>query len=184
MEQKIAMMLVALLLKGPSHPRALARSLGLNHMTVVRSLRSLVDGNVLDYSVSGRNKVYRIKRTMEARNAVMMAELYRLDMLVKAHPFLRRIVSRVMDDERFDLAVLFGSYVKGTASKDSDVDLYVETSDLSLKADLEKLSGHLSVKIGVYDRTNPLIREIEHDHVIIKGFEAFYGHNRFFKEAP
>jgi hypothetical protein len=38
----------------------------------------------------------------------------------------------------------------------------------------ELLNSRMSVKIGEYDRSNPLIKEIEKKHVIIKGVEPFY----------
>ena len=181
MEQKIAMMLVSILIKGPTHARSLARSLGINHMTALRVLRSLVAENVLDYSVMGRNKIYRLKTTIEAKNAVLMAELHKLDLLLKKHPSLRRIITTIQDDDRVHLAVLFGSFAKGTAKKDSDIDLYVETQDPVVKKDLARLSSKLSVKIGAYDHENPLLAEIEKDHVIIKGVEIFYVRSRFSK---
>jgi len=178
------MLLVALLLKGRAHPRALARTLGINHMTVVRRLRALVAGNVLDHEVSGRNKVYRLKRTVEARSAVFMAELHKLDLLLAARPSLRRIVSQVQQDPRIGLAVIFGSHAKGTATKDSDVDLYIETRDGAMKGELERLSSRLSLKTGPYDRENPVIRELERDHVIVKGVEAFYDRSRLLETPP
>jgi len=181
MEQKIAMMLVSLLMKGPNHARALAKSLGINHMTAMRALKSLVDENILDYSVMGRNKVFHLKSTVEARDAILMAELHRLDLILEQYPSLRRIVAQILDDERVQLAVLFGSFAKGTAKKDSDIDLYVETVDPVVKKDLMRLSSKLSVKVGGYDRESPLIKEIEKDHVIIKGVEIFYRYQKLLK---
>jgi predicted nucleotidyltransferase len=183
MEQIIATKTILILLKGPNHARSVAKSLGINHMTAMRALRSLVEANVLDYSVTGRNKVYALKTTLEARNAVLMAEIHRLDLLVERYPFLRRIMTKILDDERVGLAVLFGSYAKGTATKNSDIDLYVQTQDPNLKKDLEGLSSKLSVKIGNYDTDNPLIKEIQKDHVIVKGVEMFYGRSGLSKTA-
>jgi predicted nucleotidyltransferase len=173
MGQKLDIGLVSLLLNGPSHARALARSLGVNPMTVARRLQALVAGNVLDYEVSGRNKVFHIKRSLEARNAVAIAEFHRLDLLLSKYPALRRIVSRIQEDRRFALAVIFGSYAKGTATKASDIDVFVETRDPAVKHDLERLGSRMSVKIGEYDRESALIKELERDHVIIKGVEIY-----------
>ncbi len=181
MEQIIVTRIILLLIKGPTHARSVAKSLGINHMTAMRALRSLVDENVLDYTVMGRNKVYALKTTLEARNAVLMAEINKLDLLVEKHPFLRRIITKILDDERVGLAVLFGSFAKGTVNKNSDIDLYVQTQDPNLKKDLEGLSSKLSVKIGNYDPNTILIKEIQKDHVIIKGVEMFYGRSGLFK---
>jgi len=78
------------------------------------------------------------------------------------------------------LAIIFGSYAKGLAHKDSDIDVYIETTNLQLKKDIEQLNTKLSVKIGKYNSTNILIQEIEKNHVIIKGVEQYYEKNKFF----
>ena len=78
------------------------------------------------------------------------------------------------------MAIIFGSYAKGLAHKDSDIDVYIETTNLQLKKDIEQLNTKLSVKIGKYNSTNILIQEIEKNHVIIKGVEQYYEKNKFF----
>lgn len=78
------------------------------------------------------------------------------------------------------MGVFFGSYAKGLAKKDSDIDIYVETTDKKIKQDLELLDSRLSVKIGKYNRENLLIKEIEKNHVIIKGVEEYYEKTQFF----
>jgi predicted nucleotidyltransferase len=63
---------------------------------------------------------------------------------------------------------------RGTANKNSDIDVFIETKDRNLKKQLELLNSRLSMKIGDYDRESPLIKEIEKSHAIIKGAELFY----------
>ncbi len=78
------------------------------------------------------------------------------------------------------MAILFGSYAKLIAKKQSDIDLYIDTDDKKIKKDVELINTKLSVKIGRYDKDNLLIKEIEKNHVIIKGVELFYEKNKFF----
>lgn len=174
MEQKLHFNAVAALLRGPSHPRALAKELGVNHMAAVRALKALVAENVVDHRTDGRNKVYFLKGTIEARNYTIMAELHRLNVAVARYPILRKIASDIHAHSGVQMALLFGSYAKGYPTKDSDIDIYVETEDLALRDYLRRLNSRLSVKIGRYDRKNLLIREIEKDHIVIKGAEAYY----------
>ena len=74
-------------------------------------------------------------------------------------------------------------YAKGLATKASDIDIYIETSDSQKKKQLEQRHSSLSVKIGVFDTRNLLIREIMKDHVIIRGVEVYFDKTRFFKET-
>jgi predicted nucleotidyltransferase len=173
MEQKLADELVLLLQNGGSHARDLADRLGVNHMTVSRRLKQLVIENVLDFKVEGRNRVFHLKGSIEARNAVMRAELHKLDLILLRYPSLRGIASTIQTNPKVPLAILFGSHANATARPDSDIDLYIETKDRALKTEIESLSPRLSVKIGKYDRKSPLIREIERNHVIVKGGERY-----------
>ena len=172
--------IVNTLLKRPNHVRGAAKEFGINHMTVSRKLKELLDENVVDYRQEGKNKVFFLKKTLEAKNHVYAAELYQLLQAVKKYPHLRKIIRAVQENKEIKMAVLFGSYAKGLAKKDSDIDIYVETTDKKIKQDLELLDSRLSVKIGRYNQENLLIKEIEKNHVIIKGVEGYYEKNRFF----
>jgi len=181
MEQNLASQIIAVLLGEELHARAMAKKLKTNHMTVARRLRDLVKKNVLDFRKEGKNKVYFLKKTVEAKSYIFMAELYKLNKAIKRYPELRRIIDTIQKNSKIKLAALFGSYAKGTATKSSDIDIFVETKDRKIKQELELLNSKLSVKIGNYDRSNKVIREIEKDHVIIKGVELFYEKSKFFE---
>lgn len=166
---------IVLLLSGNNlHTRALAKELNTNHVTVINKLESLMEENVVDFKQEGKNKVYFLKKSVEARNYVIMAELYKLNKVIKIYPTLRKIIEAIKRHSKIKLAILFGSYAKGIAKRDSDIDIFIETRDRNLKKELQLLNSKLSVKIGNYNRTNLLIREIEKNHVIIKGVEMYY----------
>jgi predicted nucleotidyltransferase len=181
MEQNMRLDVIALLSRQPSHPRAVAKELHVNHMAAVRVLKLLVEANALDFRTDGRNKVYFLKKTIEARSLVIMAEAQKLSNTVAKHPILRQIISKIQADDRIKLAMLFGSYAKGNPDKNSDIDLYVDTEDLNLREELRELNTRLSVKIGTYDSANNLIKEIENDHVIVKGIEDYLEKASVFK---
>ncbi|MBI5332408.1 MAG: hypothetical protein HZB65_02460 [Candidatus Aenigmarchaeota archaeon] len=77
------------LLKNNSHIRALAKDIETNHMTVLRKIKELSEENAIDYKQEGKNKTYFLKKTIEARNYVMMAENYKLLQLLIKYPHLR-----------------------------------------------------------------------------------------------
>lgn len=181
MEQSITFEIVALLLSGGMHARAVAAKLGTNHMTINRRLRELVGNNVLDMRKEGRNSVYLVKKSAEAKSHVLMSEAYMLEKLLDSYPELRRIVDRIQKDREIGLALFFGSYAKGEAGKDSDIDVFIETASRRLKGEIEGLDTRLSVKIGGFDATSLLGREMQRGHVIIKGIEDYYEKTGFFR---
>jgi len=174
MELNISSEILNVLFGEEIHARALAKRLDINHMTVIRNLKELVSENVLEFRKEGRNKIYFLKKNMEARNYELISELYKLNKTLKKYPELRKTIKNIQQNKEIGLAVLFGSYARGTATRNSDIDVFIETKDRKLKQELELLNSRLSVKLGEYDRSNPLIKEIEKNHVIIKGAELFY----------
>ena len=181
MEQKdYKMEIVNELLSNENHIRGIAKKLNTNHMTVARKIRELAKENVVDYKTEGKNKKYFLKKTIEARNFIFSAENYKLNKILEKYPNLRNIIEKIQKDKRIKLAILFGSYAKKLAKQVSDIDIYIETTDKKLKEDLSSINSKLSIKIGKYDKSNLLIKEIEKNHIIIKGVEHYYEKNKFF----
>ncbi len=168
------------LLKMPNHIRGLAKALKTNQMMVARKIKNLEQGNIVDYRQEGRNKVYFLKKTIEAQESVFIAEHHKLIEVIKEYPLLRNIALKIKINPKIKLALIFGSYAKGLAHKDSDIDIYIETINKELKKEIEQLSTKISVHIGRYDQNSLLIKEIEKNHVLIKGVEQYYEKNRFF----
>ena len=155
----------------PNHGRALAQLLSSNQTTIARITRELESMNVLEHEMHGRNKVSVLKDSIEARSMRAMAEHEALIQLLERSPMLRRMVERIQAHEP-TLAILFGSYAKGTQRKESDIDVYLETSDRTLRERIEAIDSRLHVVIGSFE-PSPLRSEIEHSHVIICGVERY-----------
>jgi len=172
--------IVEALLKAENHIRGLAKLLGTNQTTIARKVDELHLSNILDFKKEGRNKVFFIKKTLEAKQFIYSVETNKLLGLLKKYPNLRRIIEIIQKNKKIHLAVLFGSYAKCTAKKDSDIDIYVDTKDAGFKEEIENIDSKISVKIGEYDKESLLIKEIEKNHVIIKGVEIYYEKNKFF----
>ncbi len=182
MEQKLYNEAILNLLKGDSHLRRIAKDLKTNHMTVKRALDILIRENALDVRKEGKNSIYSIKKTLEAQNFVFMAEIYKFNSLIKKHPELKQDLKELKKLPAGIIAV-FGSYAKCTETDKSDIDIYIETQSGKIKKEASKISRKFSVKTGAYARDNLLIKEIEKNHIIVKGVEIFYGKNKFFDQA-
>lgn len=157
--------------KGPSHIRQLARDLDMSHMTVKRTLDIMAKANAIDVRKEGRNSVYSIKATIEARSELMKTEHHKLTDLIARHPELRQDIERLQSIHA-TLIAIFGSYAKKLEKPLSDIDVYVETDKRYIKAQAEQINRKFSVKIGKLN-DSPLAREMKKDHVIIKGVERF-----------
>lgn len=162
------------LLKREGHIRDLAGRINTSPMNVSRAVKLLSKGNLVDYETRGKNKVYFIKKTAESRIYSCISEEYKLLELLKKYPETRKIIEAIQKNKKIKLAILFGSYAKGIAKEDSDIDIYLETIDKNIKKEIEAVDSKASVKIGKYDKSSLLIKEIEKSNIIIKGAEYYY----------
>jgi len=174
MEQKDYIMeILGVLMEGEGHIRGIAKKLGTNHMMVLRKLKKLLDKNVVDFKREGKNQIYSLKDTPEARAFILMAENYKLVKCIEKYPYLKDVLKKIQDDKKIKLAILFGSHAKEQARKDSDIDIFIETLERKIKERYSELDSRLSIKIGKLGK-DVLSKEIAMNHVIIKGIELYY----------
>lgn len=167
--------IINVLLKAESHVRGIAQKLGESHSTVLRKLNNLKKENVIDYKTEGKNKIFFLKNNLISKNYIQKAELHKLTKLIGKYPELGIIFEEILKKTDEKLIILFGSYAKGLAKVDSDIDIYIETKNRNVKRVVEDIHSKINVKMGAFDSMSPLIREIIKDHVIIRGIEVFYG---------
>jgi predicted nucleotidyltransferase len=170
----IELEIIIVLLREEMHLRAIAKTLSESHSTISRKLNKLLKENILDYKREGKNKIFFIKNNLKAKNYVFSAERYKLIKLLNIYPELNIIIDDILREYNKTRIILFGSYAKFKANKDSDIDIYVETKKKDIKERLESLHSRINIKIGTFDKTDPLIKEIIRNHVILKDVEGFY----------
>jgi len=171
--------IILFLLRGESHVRGIAKQLEESHSTVLRRLDRLLKENVLDYKVEGKNKVFFIKKSLQAKTYIFSAEHDKLIKLLKKYPELGVIVEDILRKCDARLIIIFGSYSKFTAKKDSDIDVFVETRNRRKREELESIHSKINAKIGEFNLKSPLIKEIIKNHVILRGVEDFYEKIKF-----
>lgn len=169
------------LLKKEMHGRELAKELKTSLTRVQSILAELRNINILDYKVEGKNHVYFIKKNLISRSFILNAENYKLSKVLIKHPEFEPIFNDIIKKSKCSLIILFGSYAKGIPKKDSDIDIYIETTSQKIKEDVQKIYDLISVKIGKFNPDDLLIKEIIKNHVIIKGGEEYYEKIRFFE---
>ncbi len=170
-----------LLLKKEMHGRELAKELKTSLTRVQAILNELRELNVMDYKTEGRNHVYFIKRNIVAKAYVLNAENYKLAKLLRKYPFLEPLFKDIAEKCPDKMILLFGSYAKFNPKDDSDIDIYIDTTDKKIKTAVNNINENISAKIGEFSKKDLLIQEIMKDHIIIQGGEYFYEKLGFFK---
>jgi len=170
-----------LLLKENMHGRELAKELKTSLTRIQSILNELRQHNVLDYKSEGKNHVYFIKKNIIAKTYVLNAENYKLAKMLRKYPIFEPLFKEIIEKYPNKMIILFGSYAKFIPKEDSDIDIYVETTDKRIKENIQKINDLLSVKIGNFNKGDLLIKEIIKNHIIIQGGESFYEKLEFFK---
>ncbi len=165
---------IELLLKSDNHIRGIAKNLNESHSTILRKLNNLKKKNEINSIMEGKKKIFYLKKNILSRTYILQAEIHKLTKLLSIYPELSILFEEILKKTDVPLIVLFGSYAKGLAKPDSDIDIYIETESRTIKKLVEDIHSKMSVKIGKFDTTSPLIKEIIKDHIIIRGFEVFY----------
>lgn len=172
--EQISYNIILILSKEKKHIRGLAKILNTNPMTIARKVKQLEKKNIVDYNLEGKNKVYFLKKSLEANQYLKAAENLKIITLISKHPRLRNIIDVINKDCSIGLAIIFGSYAQEKETKNSDIDIYIETTNRKIKEKLELLDSKLSIKIGPFITENNLIKEIIKNNIIIKGVDRYY----------
>ena len=180
MEQNEFEIILALLRNKELHVRGIAKTISQPHANISRIMKRLLNKNIVDFKFEGKNKVFRLKKGIEALNYVYMAEHFKLLKLFEKYPFLSVITESIISKTSEKLIIIFGSFAKFSANKESDIDIFIETTNRKIKNEVENINSRLSVKIGKLDKNSLLIKEIIKDHVIVRGVEYYYEKNKIF----
>ena len=172
--------ILLLLLKKEMHGRELVKELKTSLTRVQSTLNELRSINVLDYKIEGKNHIYFIKNNLTSKSFILNSENYKLAKILSKHQTLEPIFQDIIQKSKCNLIILFGSYAKGNSKKDSDIDIYIETTNPKIKEEVQKIYDLISVKIGEFNSKDLLIKEIIKNHAIIKGGEEYYEKINFF----
>ncbi len=160
--------------------REVSRCLPISRGTAQTALEYLEAKQVLRSATRGRTRLFSLRRGDHARDFCTLAEVYRRICLREEEPFITGVLSRIVPLIEGSGAV-FGSHAEGTADEESDLDLFVaggcRVEEIERIGKTYGLPIHLTVyPREVFDRdlrTDPFLREVLRNHVLIKGTEHF-----------
>ena len=156
------------------HIRGIEEKTKIPKSTISDKFKELYNDNIVDFTIEGRNKEYYIKDSFEAGQYLKALENYKLLKLVNKYPKLKPIIKEIYEIlPPRKILVIFGSYSKKIATKNSDIDIYIHTKSTKLKEENELINSKISVKIGNLKSKNNLTKEIMSNYVIVQGVEYF-----------
>jgi predicted nucleotidyltransferase/predicted transcriptional regulator len=164
--------------------REIAKLANLPLKTCQDVLVNLEKEKILKSKTEGKNKYFSLNLdNINVKSELVKAEIYRTELLLEKYPEFKTFLKAI--DTNF-IIILFGSFAKLKADKNSDVDLFIVTNKK------EKLPYHLlphkihenvlkeeSFRKSLTEK-EPLIKEIESNHIILNNHSSyvniFWGH--------
>ncbi len=165
------------------HLREIAREIRIDVKAVQLQLKKLEKINILSSVLKGRNKEYRLNLdNLITKYYMSMAETF-ASISYLGQNFLIKKVADEIGNQIEGTIMLFGSFAKSQATKESDIDIFVigekkPNSNAMLEAG-ELVGRVISVKSSSKERfmrgledKDPLISEVVSSHVILKGVDG------------
>lgn len=166
------------------HLREISRQTKADVKTTQLQLKKLEKINVLSSTIKGKNKEYVLNlNNVIAKYYLIMAEIFASVIYLQKNFLIKKVITEI-ENKIDDPLVLFGSFVKGGHTKESDIDLFVISEkkiDRRMILDTSRFVGHdISIKStsrskfsnGLKNR-DPLINEVVSNHIILKGADKF-----------
>lgn len=139
-------------------------------------LLSLEKKRILKSKIEGKNKYFNINLdNIQTKSTLLQAEIYKTDLLLEQYPQFKTFLKELNTNIPI---IIFGSFAKLTADKDSDLDLMIlsEKEELPfhlLSYKIHKVNMSENSFIKAVKEQETLIKEIEEKHIILNN-HSFY----------
>ncbi len=153
----------------------------------MRVLRKLIERNILEIKQEANIKYYLLRKNSLVYALLSSVESNRSVSFLEKQTTLKRAIE--MFKEKYNsylIMVIFGSQVKGYASKMSDIDLLLIKEHFSINEIkqiddiIDLINGRTGLKISPYlmkldefNLNNELVKQIVEKHILVSGGELF-----------
>ncbi len=158
--------------------REIERSLDISPRTAQLVLEDLESKGVLHSCTRGKIRLFSLKRSRTTSKYLSLAEQYKAISFFQEKPLISDVVSAI-DKHADGIGMVFGSYVKCSEDKSSDLDIFV-AGRIDEEA-VEKISRKYKIEINVkcypddifrsQIENDILLKEVLDNHIIFKGIE-------------
>lgn len=135
---------------------------------------------ILESTIKGKIRTYKIKKTGPAKDYFIFVEQYKKITFLEKRPMIKEIITKITPSIK-GIGLIFGSYVKELEKKDSDIDIFVvgEHDRKKIKKVSDLYGTEVSVKAYPWKifekeiKDDILIKEVLSNHVVFSGVETF-----------
>ena len=160
--------------------REVEKLLKISPRTAQLMLEDLENKGILESKMRGKIKLYKLKFNWSSKKYLIFTEQYKEIAFMEKNILIKEIIEKISPNIK-GIGLIFGSYVKGTYRKDSDLDIFIAgTYDKERIKKISKMYGiEISVKcypIGTFEKNineDILLKEILKNHIVFLNAEHF-----------
>lgn len=156
----------------------IAKKRGLNQKTVANYLNKLEKETILKSKTEGKNKLYSLSLDNKEiiKHFIIAVEHLRTINFYKKHILIKEIAEKIQNHIK-GIAVIFGSYVKNTQKRDSDLDILIIGKCNEKEINNISKTYKVEINLKVYPKLEKdiLTKEVIKNHIIINNVEQFTG---------
>ena len=168
------------------HMRAMAKLLGTSHMTLLPHLKRLEENKILQTETVGKNKQYTLnKNNLLTKYYLIVTEGFVTISYLQKTLIIKKLAEHLSNIDFSTSLILFGSYAKGYATEESDIDLFsigklAETQQTHIKKFEATYGKKINLKTATAENFTAglrsgdiLIREVVANHIVICNPDPF-----------
>jgi predicted nucleotidyltransferase len=159
--------------------REIPKLLGIGPRTAQLILNDLEEKGVLESETRGKIRTYRLKKGITTKEYLIFSEQYKTIVFLESHLLIKEIVEKIYENIK-GIALIFGSYAKGTEKEDSDLDMLIigKHDEEAIKKVACTYGREISIKsysLSAFKKNmkSHLIVEVLCNHIVIRGVEDF-----------
>lgn len=171
--------------------RELAKEISCVYYLVQRNIHQLKEKDIIDIRKAGKTNLISLNQEADY-SYLVEAEKFKRELFYKKYPSLKIMLKKIIKQSKssFFILLVFGSYAKERARKDSDLDLLVIVSNQKQAEIIEKVISSIArispIKIhetiineksfvSMFQKKElNVVLEAKNKHILIYGDELYY----------
>lgn len=144
--------------------------------TCQNTLLELEKNRILKGKIEGKNKYFTLNLdNIQTKSSLLHTEIHKMDSFLEKYPTFKTFLKELNTNI---LILVFGSFAKGTANKESDLDLLIVSEKEELPVHLLPYKIHPinlaeNSFIKAIKEKETLIKEIEENHIILNNHSSY-----------
>lgn len=159
--------------------REVEKILKISPRTAQLILNDLENKAILESKTKGKIRMYSLKNTDPSKRYITLVEQYKTIAFLEKNLMIKEVIEKISPSIK-GMGIIFGSYAKGLANKESDLDIFI--AGKYDNQEIKRISKTYGIEISIKcypletiekNLNDTLIKEILKNHIVFLNSEQF-----------